>query len=119
MYTVYGISNCDTIKKTIAWLQQHKIAFNFHDYKKSGITQEKLHDWCRQSGWETIFNKRSSTLKELDPKVQESVTGADAAIGLMLEHTSIIKRPVIEKNGKVIAIGFDPKKYEKVFGKKS
>lgn len=117
MYTVYGIPNCDVIKKTNNWLQDQKIAFKFHDYKQQGISAEKLREWCKQKGWETIFNKRSTTWKELDAATQAGTTNEAAAIRLMQEHTSIIKRPVIEYNGKVIAVGFNEKLYQEIFGK--
>jgi arsenate reductase len=106
MYKVYGIPNCDMIKKTTSWLQEHKLAFEFHDYRKEGISTEKLADWCKQKGWETIFNKRSTTWKELPASVQNTITNEKEAIKIMAEHTTIIKRPVIEKNGKLVAVGF-------------
>ncbi|MBV9987816.1 MAG: ArsC family reductase [Chitinophagaceae bacterium] len=115
MITVYGIPNCDVIKKATSWLQANKIAYTFHDYRKDGIETDKLRGWCKQTGYETIFNKRSTTWKELDPKIQAAVDSEAAAIRVMSEHTSIIKRPVIEKNGKVVAVGFDEKKYREIF----
>jgi arsenate reductase len=114
MYIVYGIPNCDVIKKVINWFQDKKISYVLHDYKKESISSDTLKHWCKQVGWETIFNKRSTTWKELGETVQSTVTGEDAAIRIMMEHTSIIKRPVIEKNGKVIVVGFDAAKYEKL-----
>jgi arsenate reductase len=116
MYKVYGIPNCDMIKKTSNWLREKKISFEFHDYKQQGISAEKLADWCNQKGWETIFNKRSTTWKELDPATQAKTTNQSAAIKLMQEHTSIIKRPVIEHNGQVVAVGFNEKEYKEIFG---
>jgi arsenate reductase len=117
MITVYGIPNCDVIKKAVSWLQAGKINYQFHDYKKEGISPEKLRSWCKQAGYETIFNKRSTTWKELSPKEQAAVTNETAAINIMTAHTSIIKRPVIEKDGKLVAVGFDEKKYQQLFGK--
>lgn len=114
MYTIYGIPNCDTVKKVLTWLKAKNIPFEFHDYKISGITANELKSWCQQVGWELIFNKRSTTYKELTATVQNSVTSAEKAIPVMEKHTSIIKRPVVTKKGKVVAVGFDVKKYESI-----
>ena len=116
MYTIYGIPNCDTVKKVLDWMKAHKFNYQFHDYKTSGISKKELKSWCDQVGWETIFNKRSTTYKTLPPEVQASITNATNAIKIMEEHTSIIKRPVITKDKKVIAVGFDAGKYETLFG---
>lgn len=114
MYTIYGIPNCDTVKKALTWMKEKKIPFEFHDYKTAGITSKELKNWCQQVGWELIFNKRSTTYKELPPAIQSSITTAEKAISVMQEHTSIIKRPVIIRDGKVVAVGFDAKKYENI-----
>ncbi len=115
MYTVYGIPNCDTVKKVFTWLDKHKIPYDFHDYKKSGISATVLKKWSMQVGWENFLNKRSTTWRELDAATQASVTNEKTAIALLIQHTSAIKRPVIEKDGKVIAIGFDEARYKEVF----
>lgn len=104
--TIYGIPNCDSIKKTIHFLQAKKITFNFHDYKKVGITKSKLQSWCKLAGWETILNKKGTTWRKLDKTVQDKITNQASAIALMLEHNSLIKRPVIEAGHNII-IGFD------------
>ncbi len=114
MYKIYGIPNCDTVKKVFTWMKEQKISFEFHDYKTMGITEKELKNWCEQAGWETIFNKRSTTYKELSPEIQASITSAVKAIPVMLVHTSIIKRPVITKGDEVILVGFDAKKYAEV-----
>lgn len=98
------------------WMKEQGIDYTFHDYKTMGITEKQLKSWCEQVGWETIFNKRSTTYKELPPAIQATVTNAANAISLMKIHTSIIKRPVITKNDKVILVGFDAKKYTEVMG---
>lgn len=103
--TVYGIPNCDTTKKTIAWLKSNNINFDFHDYKQKGITKQKLELWCKQCGWEAIFNKRSTSWRELSAGEQNKIINQDTAIQQMLQNNSIIKRPVIEYNNKLI-IGF-------------
>jgi arsenate reductase (glutaredoxin) len=115
MYIVYGIPNCDTVKKVLVWLQNHKIAYQFHDYKKEGITAAKLKTWSAQVGWETFFNKKSTTWRELDAKTQAFITTEKAAIKLMADNTSIIKRPVIEKGDIVVTVGFNETAYEKLF----
>ena len=104
--TVYGIPNCDTIKKTLDWFKKHKVTVVFHDYKKEGISKEKLTAWCKQAGWEVLLNKRSTTWRELPENEQAAVTTTAAAIKLMQQQTSIIKRPVIEFEKKLL-VGFD------------
>jgi len=108
---LYGIPNCDTTKKAITWLQKNNIAFSFHDYKLQGITKEKLGQWCDIKGWDTIFNKRSTTWRELPEAVQQKVVGQKEAIPVMLANNSIIKRPLIEHNGKII-VGYNENEYK-------
>ena len=113
--TVYGIKNCNTVKSALAWLKTHNVEFEFHDYKSKGVTESKLKDWSKQVGWESLVNKRGTTWRLLDEAVQKKVTSEDAAINLMKDKTSVIKRPLIEHDGKVIALGFDEATYKKVF----
>lgn len=115
MYTVYGIPNCDTVKKVKDWLDDHKIKYNFHNYKTDGIGPEKLKSWCAQVGWETVLNKKSTSWRDLDAAAQEKVTNEKAAIKVLLQNNSMIKRPVIEKGDKVVAVGFKAADYEKIF----
>lgn len=117
MYIIYGIPNCDTVKKVVTWFKDKKIPYEFHDYKKSGISVAKLKSWSGQVGWETILNKKGTTWRELDIKTQASITTEKAAIKLLSENTSAIKRPVIELGEKVIIVGFDLAAYEKLFRK--
>ncbi|MFA6515480.1 MAG: ArsC family reductase [Candidatus Paceibacterota bacterium] len=117
MYTVYGIPNCDTVKKALTWLDTHQIPYGFHNYKKQGITAARLKNWSSQVGWETLLNKRGTTWRKLDSEVQASITSEKAAIKLLLENTSAIKRPLIEKGDQVIAIGFEEGTFAKVFKK--
>ncbi|MBC7868186.1 MAG: arsenate reductase [Gloeobacteraceae cyanobacterium ES-bin-316] len=107
---IYGIPNCDTVKKALNWLNKNEIVYDFHDYKKQGISKAKLQEWCRLKGWETIFNKRSTTFKELAAAAGTTVDGQAQAIQLMQQHNSIIKRPIIEVNGEIIA-GFNENEY--------
>jgi arsenate reductase (glutaredoxin) len=109
---IYGIPNCDTTKKAMAWLSKNNIAFTFHDYKQQGIAKQKLEDWCNKSGWENIFNKRSTTWRELSKAEQDKISNQAAAIKTMIDNKSIIKRPVIE-NGSNLLIGFKEDEYKK------
>ncbi len=108
---VYGIKNCDTVKKAINWLKANNKAFEFHDYKKEGITAEKLQNWCSQVGWENLLNRRGTTWRKLDEEIRNAVIDETQAVNVMLTNTSIIKRPVIEKEGKVLVVGFDEASY--------
>jgi len=110
---VYGIKNCNTVKSALEWLNKNKIEFEFHDYKKSGITEAKLKEWCSQVGWESLVNKRGTTWRQLEEAVQKKVTNEKSAIALMIEKTSVIKRPLIEENGKIVLLGFDESEYKK------
>ncbi len=110
---VYGIKNCNTVKSAVDWLTKNKIEFEFHDYKKSGIMASKLSDWSKQVGWESLVNKRGTTWRQLDEASQKKVTNEKSAIALMLEKNSVIKRPLIEENGKVVLLGFDEDEYKK------
>ena len=107
---VYGIPNCDTVKKALAWLKSNGLEFDFHDYKKDGISKAKLKEWCVLAGWEKVFNQRSSTWRKL-AKEGLAAPGTQAqAILLMQDNTSIIKRPIIEVNGEILT-GFDENEY--------
>lgn len=108
MLTVYGISNCDTIKKTLNWLKSNQIEFLFHDYKKQGISQETIENWLAQTDWTTLINKAGTTFKALSEEQKAAVNNPQNALALMLEKPSLIKRPVIENSGKIIKIGWKP-----------
>ena len=110
--TVYGIPNCDTIKKTLAWYKSKNIRIDFYDYKKYGVKKEKLQEWCRQVGWQVLLNKKSTTWRSLPAAEQQLVTNETIAIKLMMEYPSIIKRPVIEMNDKVM-VGFNESYFTK------
>lgn len=110
MIKMYGIPNCDTVKKAIDFLKRNKIDFEFHDYKKDGITAAKLKEWCKQRGWEMLFNKRSSTWRDIMDDNNGEVKNETEAVKIMKAHTSIIKRPVIEFNEEII-VGFNEKEY--------
>ena len=113
--TLYGIRNCNTVKSAVDWLKKNNVDFEFHDYKAKGITASKLKDWSGQIGWESLVNKRGTTWRQLDEATQKKITSEKAAIDLMIEKTSVIKRPLIEDEGKVLALGFDEAEYKKTF----
>ena len=103
---VYGIPNCDTIKKVLDWYKKNNIQVDFHDYKKEGIKKEKLIHWCKEVGWEVLLNKKSTTWRSLSLEQQQKVNSEKMAILLMMEYPTIIKRPVVEMNNKIL-VGFN------------
>jgi arsenate reductase len=111
--TLYGIKACDTMKKARAWLDDHKIAYAFHDYKAEGVTKAKLETWAGEVGWEVLLNRAGTTFKKLPDKDREGVT-EKKAIALMAAQPSMIKRPVLEGAGALL-VGFKPEAYEKAF----
>lgn len=106
---VYGIPNCDTIKKARQWLQAHELEYQFHDYRKDGVDASQLQQWARQVGWESLLNRRGTTWRKLDEKTRDSINES-SAIKIMLEHPAIIKRPVLV-TGKKILVGFNEAEY--------
>ncbi len=114
--TVYGIPNCDTTKKALNWFRKNKIDVVFHDFRQQGVSKDKLHNWSHQAGMNVVLNKRSTTWKNLDEKQQAQAENEEAAIRLLLDHNTLIKRPVIE-SGKELLIGFDEKKLSDIFKK--
>ena len=112
--TIYGIKNCDTMKKARAWLDGHGVAYGFHDYKAAGIERDRLEGWARSAGWETLLNRAGTTFRKLPDTQKQGIT-ATKALALMLEQPSMIKRPVLEVGGKVI-VGFDQATYQQALG---
>lgn len=102
--TMYGIKNCDTIKKARAWLDGEGHAYAFHDYKTAGIDEKRLSTWCKAAGWETLLNKAGTTFRKLPDSAKQGLDEA-RALRLMLEQPSMIKRPVLDVDGKII-VGF-------------
>lgn len=113
---LYGIANCDTVKKARGWLENNGIQFEFHDFKKHGITQALLESWLKQVPWETLVNRKGITWRKLTDEEKTRVKDNPSAIALMLEKTSVIKRPVLELNNKIY-LGFDETYYRSLFGK--
>jgi arsenate reductase (glutaredoxin) len=114
MYVVYGIKNCDTVKKALRWLDEHQIQYTFHDFKSKGASDELLRRWSGQVGWEGLVNKKGLTWKQLPGDVKESIINEKTAIALMAEKTSVIKRPVIELNGKIVVQGFNEAEFKAI-----
>ena len=111
---VYGIKNCNTVKSALAWLAKNKVEIEFHDYKHKGITKQKLKEWSKQVGWENLVNKKGTTWRQLNADAQQEVIDESSAIALMMEKTSVIKRPLIERGQKIVALGFDEVAYKKL-----
>ena len=114
--TIYGIKNCDTMKKARAWLDTHRLAYTFHDYKAEGIDRKRLEAWAKSVGWETLLNRAGTTFRKLPEKDKQGLTAAKA-IALMLDQPSMIKRPVLDLDGKLV-VGFKPEIYKAAAGAK-
>lgn len=111
MITIYGIPTCDATKKAMAWLKKRKLNYQFHDYRVSGIEDDRLNEWINREGIEKILNKKSTTWRNLPATEQSRANSQAGAVKLMKEHTTLIKRPIIEK-GKTLIVGTDEKRYE-------
>lgn len=110
MITIYGIKNCDTMKKTFTWLQEHGIEYTFVDYKKAGVAETHLPDWIKRTGWETLLNTRGLMWKKLTDDERANVDAVKAH-QLMIQYPSMIKRPVLD-TGKQLLVGFTPESYD-------
>jgi arsenate reductase len=113
---LYGITNCETVKKARAWLDARGIAYDFHDYKKRGVDRSELERWVAEHGWERVLNRAGTTFRKLDPGLTRSLD-ARTATALMVEHPSSIKRPVAVVDMRVL-VGFEPEAYGVAFGAK-
>jgi arsenate reductase len=109
MTILYGIKNCDTMKKARSWLDSHGVAYEFHDYKAAGIDRARVERWCAQVGWETLLNRAGTTFRKL-PDEQKSPLDERRAVALMVQQPSMIKRPVLEWGGQLL-VGFRPAEY--------
>ncbi len=116
--TIYGIKNCDTMKKARAWLDKHGVAYSFHDYKAAGIDRERLERWSKKVGWETLLNRAGTTFRKLADKDKSGID-ARKAVALMLAQPSMIKRPVLELDGGKLLVGFSPEYYAEALSAKS
>lgn len=104
--TVYGIPNCDTVKKARSWLSEQGITYQFHDFKKQGVPAERLPQWMQAVGWEKLLNRQGTTWRKLDEETRNSAVDAPSAAAVMQEHASTIKRPVVEWADGTITVGF-------------
>jgi arsenate reductase len=109
MIHLYGIANCDTMKKARAWLDRQGLAYQFHDYKKEGVNREQLQRWCDELGWEPLLNRRGTTWRKLPEDVRKDIH-AEAALRIMEENPSIIKRPILDTGTKRL-LGFNENDY--------
>jgi arsenate reductase (glutaredoxin) len=112
--TIYGIKNCETMKKARAWLDKRGVDYAFHDYKTAGIERDRLQGWCKKVGWETLLNRAGMTFRKLPDKDKKALD-AKKAMALMLAQPSMIKRPVIELRGGKLLVGFKPEVYGEAF----
>ncbi|MGP3592169.1 ArsC family reductase [Vagococcus sp. WN89Y] len=113
--TLYGIKNCDTIKKARRWLENNHIDYRFHDYRADGLDAQLLDTFINELGWESLLNTRGTTWRKLDETLRASITNAEAAAALMLEMPAMIKRPLLCAPGKPMLLGFNESSYEKFF----
>jgi Spx/MgsR family transcriptional regulator len=116
---LYGIPNCSTVKKARDWLVQHDITVEFHDFKKLGLDVSIAQSWLQQADWTKLINRSGLTWRGLPEQRKQDIQDANAALALMLEKTSVIKRPLLEQNGKLLHVGFDEAAYYKIFNLKS
>jgi arsenate reductase len=114
MITIYGIKNCDTMKKARTWLESQNIAHDFHDYKAAGIDKATLEGWVKKVGWQVLINRAGTTFRKLPDADKEDIT-EKKAVALMLAQPSMIKRPVLDAKGR-LTVGFTPEEYKKLFG---
>jgi Spx/MgsR family transcriptional regulator len=112
MITMYGIKNCDTIKKARRWLDDNQLEYRFHDYRADGLDRALLDTFIAELGWEALLNTRGTTWRKLDETLRASITNADAAAALMLEMPAIIKRPLLCAPGKPMLLGFNVSSYQ-------
>lgn len=115
MYTLFAIPNCDTVKKARVWLAEHGIDYQFHDYKKQSVDQPTIERWLTQKPWEELVNRNGQTWKKLPDA--EKPTDAVGATDLMIAKPSVIRRPLIEADGQIVALGFNPATYSETFSR--
>ena len=108
---LYGIKNCDSMKKAFTWLAERDISYEFHDYKKQGVPRDRLVEWCRALGWKTLLNTKGSTWRKLTP-AQQDISTQSKAVATMIEFPSVIRRPLVETAEGQLLIGFDPTIFE-------
>ena len=117
MMKLYGIPNCNTVKKARTWLEENHIVYEFHDFRKNGVDAALLDGWLSQQSWEKLVNRAGMTWRNLPDAEKTAVTDAASALPLMLAKSSVIKRPVLVKDRKILQLGFDEAAYRKLFSK--
>ena len=118
MIKLYGISNCDTVKKARTYLAQHEVEFEFHDFKKLGLDATTAKNWLAQQDWSVLINRKGLTWRNIEESIKQSVIDDSSAIALMLDKTSAIKRPLLERDGLLLHVGFDAEAYDQIFNLK-
>lgn len=113
MIKLFGIKNCDSVKKARNWLTDNGISYEFHDLRNDGLDAERIDQWIEQVGWEALLNRRGTTWRKLDKETQESID-RDSVTALLLEHPAMIKRPVLDHSA-IITLGFKPDLYQSIF----
>lgn len=111
MIKVYGIPDCNSVKKAITWLKDHKLEFEFHDFKKEGVNADQLKSWSAVFGWDQVLNKKGTTWRKLTPAQQSEVKDESSAAEVMMASPSMIKRPVILNNDTPVLLGYDEERY--------
>ncbi|MGJ8620271.1 MAG: ArsC family reductase [Methylophilaceae bacterium] len=112
---LYGIPNCNTVKKARIWLEEQQIEYTFHDFKKVGVNQTLLDNWLSQQPWEKLVNRAGMTWRKLNDDMKNSIVDNASAAQLMTDKTSVIKRPILESDGKILALGFKEETYKELF----
>jgi arsenate reductase (glutaredoxin) len=112
---LYGIPNCNTVKKARDWLESNRVVYEFHDFKKQGVSQQLLENWLTQTPHEKLINRAGLTWRGLEDNTKTGIVDNASAIALMQVKTSVIKRPLLEKNGKILALGFSEADYKAIF----
>ncbi|WP_417552913.1 ArsC family reductase [Marinomonas fungiae] len=113
MTTIYGIKNCDTMKKAFRWLEENNVEYTFHDYRKDGLERDLLASWIEQLGWEAVVNKRGTTWRKLEPEIQAAMNN-ETAVEVLLEQPAMIKRPLLDHQ-QSLTLGFKPEQYQAIF----
>lgn len=112
MIKLYGIPNCDTVKKARTWLNEHEVQYDFHDFKKHGVSEALLAGWLKQIGWQRLLKKTGPTWSKLPAEVKASIKDDASALAILYAHPNVIKRPVLERDGKVLATGYNLSEYD-------
>lgn len=111
---LYGIPNCNTVKKARVWLDNNQISYEFHDFKKLGVNQPTIDNWLKKQPWEKLVNRAGMTWRKLSDETKTSIIDNASASALMIEKTSVIKRPILEKNNEILCLGFNEDTYKEI-----